>query len=45
MDEFGETPMFYTWPTYHEEGTAFPEDFYPRVAAALRAAGFDTESV
>lgn len=44
MDEFGETPTFYIWPQDHEDGTPFPEDFYERVYAALRAAGFDAET-
>ena len=43
MDEFGETPAYYIWPVDHKEGDEFPEDFYERVSAALRAAGFDLE--
>ncbi len=45
MDEFGETPTIYVWPTYHEEGEPLPDDFYERLWKTLRAAGFDGESV
>lgn len=43
MDEFGETPTFYIWPSGHEEGQPFPEDFHERVHAALNAAGLEAE--
>lgn len=45
MDEFGETPTFYVWPKGHDDGSPLPQDFYPRVYAALAAAGFDAETV
>mgnify|MGYP001566266075 CR=1 FL=1 len=45
MDEFGESPSFYIWPTDHEEGEPFPDDFYRRVNKALRDAGFECETV
>ena len=44
-DEFGEDPQFYIWPTDHEDGTPFPDDFYSAVSRALRAAGFECETV
>jgi len=45
MDEFGEERAFYIWPSEHEEGEPYPEDFYERVYQALRDAGFNCESV
>lgn len=45
MDEFGETPTIYVWPTGHNEGDALPGDFWERVGEALRSAGFDWETV
>lgn len=45
MDEFGETPTIYVWPLDHEEETPFPDDFYQRLDATLRAAGFGWETV
>lgn len=45
MDEFGETPTIYVWPIGHQEGDAYPEDFYDRLSDALRSAGIDWEGV
>lgn len=45
MDEYGETPSIYVWPADHEAGDPFPEDFYERLRAALKAAGFGMETV
>lgn len=45
MDEFGETPTYYIWPTDHTDGDPLPEDFHARVRETLRAAGFDCETV
>lgn len=44
-NEFGEDIAFYIWPTDHEDGTEYPKDFYSKVRAALRAGGFDCETV
>jgi hypothetical protein len=44
MNEFGETPTIYVWPTDHEEGQAFPEDFWERLGEALTAAGIAWET-
>jgi hypothetical protein len=44
MDEFGETPTIYVWPKDHEEGQPFPEDFWDRLDAALKAAGIEYET-
>lgn len=44
MDEFGETATIYVWPTNHEEGEPYPEDFYERLGDALAAAGIDWET-
>jgi hypothetical protein len=44
MDEFGEERKFYVWPTDHEDGEPYPDDFYEKVTEALRVAGFDSES-
>jgi hypothetical protein len=45
MDEFGENPSLYVWPDGHEEGQAFPEDFWDRLDKALTAAGIDWERI
>lgn len=45
MNEFGECPSFYIWPSDHVDGTPFPDDFYERLSETLRAAGFGMESV
>lgn len=45
MDEWGETPEVYLWPTDHEEGTAYPEDFWDRVQRGLESVGISWESV
>lgn len=45
MDEFGETPSIYVWPIDHEEGTAFPDDFYGVLGKALASVGIDWERV
>lgn len=45
MDEFGDTCTIFVWPDGHEEGTAYPEDFYVKLAAALKAAGIAWEEV
>jgi len=44
-DEFGEDPSFYIWPTDHEDGTPFPDDFHARLYKVLRAGGFGCEPV
>jgi hypothetical protein len=44
-NEFGEDPSYYIWPTGHEDGEPFPEDFDQRLNKALRAAGFECEPV
>jgi len=44
-NEFGEDPSIYVWPTDHEDGTPFPEDFYERLSKALRDNGFEWEHV
>lgn len=44
-NEWGEDIAFYVWPIDHEDGTPYPDDFYPAVRDALRAAGFDCEAV
>lgn len=43
MDEFGEFHSIYVWPTDHEEGDPFPEDFYERLREALKIAGISYE--
>ena len=43
MDEFGETEKIYVWPEGHEEGTAYPDDFREKLAAAFKAAGIAWE--
>lgn len=43
-DEFGEERSFWIWPADHEDGEPYPEDFYQKVAEALRAGGFECES-
>jgi len=45
MDEFGETPTIYVWPTDHVDGEPLPEDFYKRLRETLAAGGFDYETV
>lgn len=45
MDEFGETPSIYVWPKDHAEGEPFPEDFWERVRAAMKAARIEWEAV
>ena len=45
MDEFGETPSIYVWPTDHQEGEPYPDDFYKRLSKALSDAGIDWETV
>lgn len=45
MNEFGEDPSIYVWPKGHEEGTAFPEDFYSKLAEALRSFDIEWERV
>ena len=45
MDEFGESPSIYVWPTGHEEGMPFPEDFWTVVGDALKAVGIEWEVV
>lgn len=45
MDEFGETPSIYVWPTGHEEGESFGDDFWQRLGKALNDAGFEWEAV
>ena len=42
-NEFGEDPAFYIWPTEHEDGTPFPEDFYDRLWRALKSEGLEWE--
>jgi hypothetical protein len=44
-DEFGEEHSIYVWPTDHEDGTAYPADFYERIDSALTAAGISWEVV
>jgi hypothetical protein len=45
MNEFGETPRVYLWPKGHEDGTAYPEDFWDRVKIGLDSAGIEWETV
>ena len=45
MNEFGETPSIYVWPYDHEEGDAFPENFWDLVRKGLRSVGIDYEPV
>ena len=45
MDEYGESPSIYVWPKGHEEGDAFPADFWRRVTKALESAGIEWEVV
>lgn len=45
MNEFGETPAIYVWPIDHEEGEPFPDDFWERIDAALKAVGVQRERV
>jgi hypothetical protein len=45
MDEWGETPTYYIWPTDHEDGDPMPEDFQERLFKALNDAGFECERV
>lgn len=44
MNEFGETPSIYVWPAGHEEGEAFPSDFWERVTKGLESVGIRWES-
>lgn len=44
-NEFGEDPSFYVFPVDHEDGTAYPEDFYERLTKGLASVGLDWESV
>jgi hypothetical protein len=45
MDEFGEFHSIYVWPAGHEDGTAFPEDFYDKLTKALNSVGIEWEIV
>lgn len=45
MNEFGESPAYYIWPVDHEDGTAYPDDFYERLRRALKTEGLDCEPV
>ena len=45
MDEFGETPSIYVWPENHEEGNAFPNEFWERLTEALGNVGIEWEAV
>lgn len=45
MDEFGENPSIYVNPVGHEEGTAFPEDFWEKLDTALKSVGIEWETV
>lgn len=44
MNQFGETPSIYVWPEGHEEGEAFPEDFWARVGKGLESVGIAWEN-
>ena len=44
-NEFGEDPSIYVYPTDHEDGEPFPEDFWERVRRALSAEGINYEHV
>lgn len=44
MNQFGETPSIYVWPKGHEEGEAFPEDFWERVGKGLESVGIAWEN-
>lgn len=44
MNQFGETPSIYVWPKGHEEGEAFPEDFWARVNKGLESVGITWET-
>ena len=45
MNEFGETPSIYVWPKDHEDGTAYPDDFWERVTKGLKSVGIGWETV
>jgi len=45
MNEFGETPRIYLWPKDHEEGDAFPENFWDLVQKGLDSVGIEWETV
>jgi hypothetical protein len=45
MNEFGETPSIYVWPKDHEDGTAYPDDFWERVTKGLESVGIGWETV
>ena len=42
-NEFGEDPSYYIWPSEHEDGTPFPEDFHQRLTRALKSEGLEWE--
>lgn len=44
-DEWGEDIAFYIWPTDHEDGDPYPDDFYARVNKVLCDGGFECETV
>lgn len=44
MDEFWETPSVYLWPKDHEPGESYPEDFWEKFRAAMRAIGVEWEA-
>jgi hypothetical protein len=44
-DEFGQDPQIYVWPKDHEDGTAFPTDFWDRVSEGLNSVGIEWEPV
>lgn len=43
MNEFGETPKIYVWPSYHEPGTPYPDGFWVNLRSVLDAAGVEWE--
>jgi len=45
MNEFGETPSVYLWPKGHEEGSAYPREFWDLVERGLKSVGIEWESV
>ncbi len=44
-NEFGEEVSIYVWPTDHEDGTPYPDDFYERISSALATVGISWEVV
>lgn len=45
MNQFGETPSIYVSPENHEEGQAYPDDFWERAEKGLKSVGITWETV